>query len=85
MKRKLSPPPYKMNVYLVYRRICADLGKNPLSEKEFKNIAVEQQETVFVDALRLLGTDVCKKVIEETAESGKKQTRPLTRTSSERR
>ena len=73
MKRILPPPPSKMTVYLVYRRVCADLGKNPLSENEFKNIAVEQPETVFVDALRLLGTDVCKKVIKEmlTAESGK--------------
>ncbi len=53
-----------MSIYDTYRRVCADLGKSPISETEFNAIQVEDTETEFVNALRELGGDVCKKVIE---------------------
>ena len=57
-----------MSIYDTYRRVCADLGKNPLSETEFNNITVDQPEKAFINALRSLGAGVCVKVINEIKE-----------------
>ena len=60
-----------------YGRVCAVLGDRPVSETEFNEIqsraAQKPPEQSLIDAMRVLGIETCKKIIETalTATKGK--------------
>ena len=59
-----------MDNYAIYRRVCADLGKDPVSETEFIEIqsraAKKPPEQALIDAMRVLGVKTCENILNVT-------------------
>lgn len=68
--KRFTKGAFKMDNYAIYRRVCADLGKNPVSETKFIEIqsrATEKpSEQALIDAMRVLGVETCEKIVNAT-------------------